>query len=58
MPIVISRTGELNPQVASTVTQEQRDALWAAFVTGWVKKNEDKFTEMLTKPEAAPSGSL
>lgn len=58
MPIVISRTGELNPQVTPSVTQEQRDALWAAFVTSWVKKNEDKFAEMLSKPEAAASGSL
>ena len=58
MPIVISRTGELNPQVTSTVTQEQRDALWAAFVTGWVKKNEDKFAEMLTRPESDPAGCL
>ena len=57
MPIVISRNGELNPKVPQ-ITQEQRDALWAAFVTGWVKKNEDKFAEMLTKPEASPSGSL
>ena len=57
MPIVIARTGELNPR-APQVTQEQRDALWAALVTNWVKKNEDKFAEMLTKPEGAPSGSL
>lgn len=58
MPIVISRTGELNPKVTPSVTQEQRDALWAAFVTGWVNKNQDKFAEMLAKPEASSSGSL
>lgn len=58
MPIVISRTGELNPQVTPSVTQEQRDALWYAFVGSWIKKNEDKFVEMLTKPEAAASESL
>ena len=58
MPIVITRTGELNPKVTPSVTQEQRDALWAAFVTSWVNKNQDKFAEMLAKPEAEASGSL
>lgn len=46
MPIVIARTGDSNPQY-TPITQEQREALWAAFVTGWVKKNEDKFAEMI-----------
>lgn len=50
MPIVISRTGELNPKVTSTVTQEQRDALWAAFVTSWLNKNQEQFTQMLSEP--------
>lgn len=57
MPIVISRTGELNPRVAP-VSQEQRDALWAAFVTSWLDKHQDKFAEMLTKPETEPAGCL
>ena len=57
MPIVISRTGELNPRVAP-VSQEQRDALWAAFVTSWLDKNQDKFAEMLNKPESEPAGCL
>ena len=47
MPIIISRHGELNPKVTPSVTQEQRDALWYAFVGSWVKKNPDKFAEMI-----------
>lgn len=58
MPIVISRTGELNAKVVPSVTQEQRDALWAAFVTSWLDKNQDKFAEMLNKPESEPAGCL
>lgn len=57
MPIVISRSGELNTRVAP-ISQEQRDALWAAFVTSWVKQNEEQFAEMLSKPESTASGSL
>lgn len=50
MPIVISRTGELNAKVPQ-VTQEQRDALWYAFVTSWVERNQEKFAQMLSEPE-------
>lgn len=58
MPIVISRTGDLNAKVVPSVTQEQRDALWYSFVTSWLEKNQDQFTQMLTEPEAAPAGCL
>lgn len=51
MPIVISRTGELNAKVVPSVTQEQRDALWAAFVTSWLDKHSDKFSKMLSEPD-------
>lgn len=50
MPIVIARTGELNTRVTQ-VTQEQRDALWAAFVTSWLDKNQEQFASMLSEPE-------
>lgn len=50
MPIVISRTGELNAKVPQ-VTQEQRDALWYAFVGSWVEKNQERFAQMLSEPE-------
>lgn len=50
MAIVIARTGELNPRVAP-VTPEQRDALWAAFVTSWLDKHQEEFSEMLNQPE-------
>ena len=50
MPIVIARTGELNPRVTQ-ITQEQRDALWAAFVTSWLDKNPEKFSEMVNQTE-------
>lgn len=50
MAIVISRTGDLDPKTIA-ITQEQRDALWAAFVTHWVDKHQDEFREVLTKTE-------
>ena len=50
MPIVIARTGDLNPKVPQ-VTQEQRDALWAAFVTSWLDNHPDEFSQMLSEPE-------
>ena len=52
MAIVIARTGELNVRVPA-VTQEQRDALWAAFVTGWLDKHQDEFAQMLSDPQPA-----
>ena len=52
MPIVISRTGDLNPKIP-TITQEQRDALWAAFVTSWLDKHSEEFSQMLKEPEKA-----
>lgn len=50
MAIVISRTGDLNPKV-TPITQEQRDALWAAFVTSWLDKHQSDIAEILSKPE-------
>ena len=52
MPIVISRTGELDPK-APPITQEQRDALWAAFVTSWLDKHNQEFAQMVSQPEKA-----
>lgn len=54
MAIVISRNGEMNPQIPA-VTQEQRDALWAAFVTSWLDKHPDKLAQMLAEPQPAKS---
>ena len=51
MPIVISRTGELNAKVVPSITQEQRDALWAAFVTSWLDKNQEQFAQIISQPE-------
>ncbi len=50
MPIVIARTGELNAK-APQVTQEQRDALWAAFVTNWLDANREQFAQAVSQPE-------
>lgn len=50
MAIVISRTGDLDPKV-TPVTQEQRDALWAAFVTSWLDKHAEEAQAILSKPE-------
>lgn len=51
MPIVIPRNGELKPP-AETVTQEMRDALWAAFVGSWLDKHPEEFSQMISQPEA------
>ena len=51
MHIVIARTGELNPRIPQ-ITQEQREALWAAFVTNWLDKHPEEFSEMLARQEA------
>lgn len=56
MPIVIARDGDLNARTP-TITQEQRDALWAAFVTSWLDKHQDEFQTMLVQP-APQSASL
>ena len=50
MPIVIPRDGELKPP-SETVTQEMRDALWAAFVGSWLDKNAERFAQMVSQPE-------
>lgn len=55
MPVVISRTGELNAKIVPSVTQEQRDALWAAFVTNWLDKHQNEFTQMVSDPEKRSS---
>lgn len=52
MAIVISRDGDLNPRSAP-ISQEQRDALWAAFVTSWLDKHPEEFREMVAKPDLA-----
>lgn len=49
MPIVISRNGEFNP-LTTPISQEQRDALWAAFVTSWLDKHPEEFQQMLGPP--------
>ena len=55
MPIVITRNGELC-QHAPIISQEQRDALWAAFVTSWLEHPEE-FQQMLGEP-GTPSNPI
>lgn len=50
MPIVTTRTGEICQQ-APIIFQEQRDALWAAFVTSWLDKHPEEFRQMLDQPD-------
>lgn len=49
MPIVIPRTGDIELQ-APTISQEQQDSLWAAFVTSWLDKHPEEFQQMLDQP--------
>lgn len=54
MPIVIARTGEVTPKV-STISQDQREALWAAIVKNWTEKHPEEFQAMLAAPQTAQS---
>ena len=52
MPIIIARTGELNLN-APQVTQEQRNALWCAFVGSWIDKHPEEFRDMVAADSAS-----
>lgn len=45
-PIVITRTGELNP-VAAPLLPAQKNALWEHIIKTWIDKNPDLFRAML-----------
>ena len=49
MAIIISREGEMNLR-APAVTQEQREAIWAAFVTSWLENHPEEFQAALAQP--------
>lgn len=55
MPIVISRTGELNPRY-TPLTPEQREAAWAHIIKTWADKNAESFRTML-EADADPQPS-
>jgi hypothetical protein len=58
MPIVISRTGELNPQF-TPLTPEQREKAWAHIIKNWTDKNAASFRDMLEADgEKQPSRCL
>lgn len=46
MAIVISRTGEMNPQY-QPLTPEQREAAWAHIIKHWTDTNAESFRTML-----------
>lgn len=50
MAIVIARDGDLAAR-SHPVSQEQRDALWAAFVTSWLERQEETFRTALQAEE-------
>lgn len=54
MPIVIARTGEMNPQMP-TLTPEQREKAWAYIIRTWTDKNAASFLEILKAEEAEAS---
>ena len=58
MAIVISRTGDLNPQFAP-LTPEQREAAWAHIIKTWADKNAESFRKILEADEdKQPAGCL
>ena len=46
MPIVISRTGPVEPRNTSPLTQAQQDALWEHIVRSWCDKNLDRLAQL------------
>ena len=58
MAIVISRTGELNPQI-QPLSPEQREAAWAHIIKHWADKNAESFRTMLeADADKQPAGCL
>ena len=58
MAIVISRTGDLNPQF-TPLTPEQREAAWAYIIKTWADKNAESFRTMLeADADKQPAGCL
>ena len=58
MAIVISRTGDLNPQL-TPLTPEQREAAWAHIIKTWADKNAESFRTMLeADADKQPAGCL
>ena len=58
MSIVISRTGDLNPQF-TPLTPEQREAAWAYIIKPWADKNAESFRTMLeADADKQPAGCL
>lgn len=58
MAIVISRTGELNPQY-TPLTPEQRERAWAYIVKTWADKNAESFRKILeADADKQPTGCL
>lgn len=55
MAIVISRTGELNPQY-KPLTPEQREAAWAHIIKNWTNQNAESFRAMLEGNEGRSCG--
>jgi hypothetical protein len=43
--------GEDEAAYSRSAEQEQRDALWAAFVTSWLDKHQNEFAQMVSEPE-------
>ena len=55
MAIVISRTGDLNPQF-TPLTPEQREAAWAHIIKTWADKNAESFRKILEGNGGADCG--
>ena len=58
MAIVISRTGDLNPQY-TPLTPEQRERAWAHIIKTWTDKNAESFRKLLeTDADKQPAQCL
>lgn len=55
MPIVISRSGPVEPVTANPLTPEQRQALWEHIVLSYCQSNQDKLRSLVQDATEVPA---
>ena len=55
MPIVISRSGPVEPVTVNPLTPEQRQALWEHIVLSYCQKHEDQLRALAQDPAEVPA---
>ena len=55
MPIVISRTGSVEPVQTSPLTQEQKQALWEHIVLAYCQKHPEQLRSAMEQEVEVPA---